>query len=689
MAGAQNMKVNTIYTAIDKMTATHRKIERSNTKMSKKVEANLERMERKFRAVGDRAFKIGRQGLMVATAIAAPLVIFANEAAKFEKSMGNVATIIDTNVEDIEAMGEKILDMSTTLPVPIEELTASLYDIRSAGIAAEDQFEALEVSAKLATAGLSTTSESTNILTSAMNAFKGEGKSSAEIADILFKTVKSGKTTISELTRGFGAVTSSALVAKVSLAELSASTAALTSVGVPTAQSQTMLKALFSEMARDTGKLAQGYKKLVGSNIDVDTTTLGYHETLMQVFEATGRNELAFKNLFSSVEAGGAAFSLVTNASESYLSTLADMEGGADALTGAFEKQQSTTSAQLQLAKNQFQSLAITLGQALLPVINDLLEAVMPMVKSFGRWAKRNKALLGTIFKVSIAVAAFALAVSGIAFTVGVATKAIVIAKGVLMVYKGAVAVITAVQWLWNAAMMANPISMVILAVAALAAGVYLLSRAFKTSTAEQRINNEIQERVVDKTSEQIAESRVLFEQLRRLEVGTQAYNDVLKKIDDIQPGIIEKYNLQAGALENIAAAEAELTKNIIKRAEAEARAELLSEKIKEQQKLQLDTGEFGVLDAFDIFGTADKIGNQKKISSLDEEIDLLANQVTDDELQKVNPDKTVREELLEKKESVEKMGITINADGLPDWIKVQVQPGDFGGSMPSVSPTN
>lgn len=688
-ANAQNMKVNTIYTAIDKMTATHKKIEQSNSKMSKKIEANLTRMERKFRAVGDRANKIGRQGFVTAAAIAAPMVLFANEAATFEKSMSNVNTIIDSNVENIDEMGEKILDMSTTLPAPIEELTSSLYDIRSAGIAAEDQFTTLEIAAKLSAAGLSTTSESTNILTSAVNAFAGEGKSAEEIADILFKTVKAGKTDIAQMTRGFGAVTSSALVAKVSIAELSASTAALTSVGVPTAQSQTMLKALFAEMAKDTGKLAQGYEKLTGGQIEMDTTSEGFHNTLMKLFEATGRNELAFKNLFSSVEAGGAAYSLVTNAQGAYMTTLDDMENGTNALTTAFEKQQKTTSSQLQIAKNTFQSLAITLGQALLPVVNDLLEAIMPSVKAFGRWARRNKELLGTVFKIAGAIAAFSLAVSGVAFAVSAFTKVIAVAKGAMMLYRGATNAIAAAQWLWNAALAAYPIMLIITGIVAATAAVYALTRAFSSQTREQKINAEIQERVVDKTADQIAESKVLFEQLRRLESGSEAYNQVLKKIDEIQPGIIDKYNLQAGALENINAAEKELAKNIIKRAEAEARAELLSEKIKEQQKLKLEQEDVGIFDFLTPTGIVNQVAQAKEIEGLDQDINLLAEQVTQDELAKVDPERTTREELLEKKTQTEKMGITINAEGLPDWIKVHVQPGDFGGSMPETSLTN
>ena len=48
--------------------------------------------------------------------------------------------------------------------------------------------------------------------------------------------------------------------------------------------------------------------------------------------------------------------------------------------------------------------------------------------------------------------------------------------------------IVTAGQWLWNAAMMANPIGLIIAGVAALAAGVYLLAKAFSSSNAEQEM---------------------------------------------------------------------------------------------------------------------------------------------------------------------------------------------------------
>jgi len=48
-----------------------------------------------------------------------------------------------------------------------------------------------------------------------------------------------------------------------------------------------------------------------------------------------------------------------------------------------------------------------------------------------------------------------------------------------------AVRAASAAQWLWNAALAANPIGLVVMAVAALAAGVYLLAKNMKAETAE------------------------------------------------------------------------------------------------------------------------------------------------------------------------------------------------------------
>lgn len=78
-----------------------------------------------------------------------------------------------------------------------------------------------------------------------------------------------------------------------------------------------------------------------------------------------------------------------------------------------------------------------------------------------------------------------------IALTLGGIAAAVLVVKGAMMAWAAAQAIwtgvtvtATAVQWLWNAAMMANPIGLIILAVIALVAGIVLLWQHSETFRA-------------------------------------------------------------------------------------------------------------------------------------------------------------------------------------------------------------
>ena len=93
----------------------------------------------------------------------------------FEKGMSNVSTLVDTSTESMKAMTEEVLAISGRTPVALDELTAALYDVRSAGMSASDAMTILEKSAQLGYAGLGSTKEAVDLVTSSFNAFKLEG----------------------------------------------------------------------------------------------------------------------------------------------------------------------------------------------------------------------------------------------------------------------------------------------------------------------------------------------------------------------------------------------------------------------------------------------------------------------------------------------------------------------------------
>lgn len=174
-----------------------------------------------------------------ATAVVAGLTLSVKNAADFEKGMANVSTIVDTNTESMKDMGDAVLGIAKRTPVLTSDLTMALYDIRSAGVSAADGMNVLEKSAQLGVAGLGSTSESVDLVTSSLNAFKLKGEEASNVYGYIFNAVKYGKTTITGLAQGFGAVAGTVAAANIQLPEYLSAVAALTTTGQPAAQAHT------------------------------------------------------------------------------------------------------------------------------------------------------------------------------------------------------------------------------------------------------------------------------------------------------------------------------------------------------------------------------------------------------------------------------------------------------------------
>jgi hypothetical protein len=145
------------------------------------------------------------------------------------------------------------------------------------------------------------------------------------------------------------------------------------------------------------------------------------------------------------------------------MSELADKTGGAMA------DQAATASGQYAIFTNQMNELQETLGAALLPVI----QALLPLLNSFAGFAAANT----TAIKVLVGVVA---ALSAGILIANAAMKAYAAGQAIV---KAATAAWTAAQWLLNAALTANPIGLVIIAVAALGAALviaYIKSQTFR-----------------------------------------------------------------------------------------------------------------------------------------------------------------------------------------------------------------
>lgn len=310
-------------------------------------------------------------------------------ASKFEKQMSNVATLIDTNVESMKDMKKELLDIATRVPVSIEDLTTALYDVRSAWIQAKDAMSVLEQSAILAESWLWTTQEAVNLLTSAFNTFSIQGYNAEEMAQTLFLAVKNGKTTISELTQWFGSVASIAQNLNVDFKDLVASATALTTSWLSASEAYTQINAVLSAVAKQTPQSVKMAKELWFEFSSTALSTKWLKWFIEDLWVSLKENNITgvkstevLSKLFGRKEALSGVLSLLNSRSEAYNDTLEEMQKGSNALTIAFEKQNSTAEAWIQRINNQIEEQKILLWENLIPTQILWRETILVITKS-------------------------------------------------------------------------------------------------------------------------------------------------------------------------------------------------------------------------------------------------------------------------------------------------------------------
>ena len=360
---SDNLTLKLVLKANDGMSGVVRQAVRSS-------DADFEKLQRSLKDTAAGFDDFGKKAGVAGGALTAVSGLNAKLAGDFEEGINNVSTLIDTNVESLADMSNEVLNIGKNSPKTISDLTEGLYSIRSAGIAASDQFDVLRGSEKLAVAGLATTAEAVDIATSAINAFQLKGQDSVKMYDMLFKVVKYGKTNISEFAQGFGSVAGVVASADIKLDEYSAAVAAMTTTGVKANIAHTQMKAVIAGLSRATDDQVEIFNKLGAKSFkDLIAKSGGMVNALGKIKTAVGGNEAKIISLVGSVEAYNAVMSLTGATNAVYLQTLDDMRNGADSLTEAYAKQTAGFNMQLKIIGNQFQALGIKFGTGLLTVL--------------------------------------------------------------------------------------------------------------------------------------------------------------------------------------------------------------------------------------------------------------------------------------------------------------------------------
>lgn len=366
----------------------------------------LKGMNKSFKDSGLSLEKFSKNAKLAGTAITGVGALMAGKAIKsavtFEKAMSNVNTLFDDSGESAKELEKGIKKLLKSTPKNAEELGASAYSIVSAGIGdATDALEVLNNTQRLAVAGLGTTSEATDIVTSAINAFGKEVSDADDISNSFFLAVKSGKTTVTELAQGFGQVAPLANEMNVKFEDLLSSTSAMTTSGMKASIAYTQIRAALSNLAKPTREMQEAMDVLGVSSFDAMLANDGLVGTFKKLKDTADDNNISLAKMFGSVEGLNAMLMLTGDTGENATKIMGDMENSTNSLTVAYDKQLKTMDSQYNILKNNLNVAMIDLGSQILPLIIPLVQKLTELIGGVStktlKWVTATTLVIGPL----------------------------------------------------------------------------------------------------------------------------------------------------------------------------------------------------------------------------------------------------------------------------------------------------
>ena len=383
---------------------------------------------------------------------------------EFETAMAKVGTIADESQKPLGDMRNEILALSSETGKSVGELAEATYQAISASVATESAVDFVGTANKLAVGGFSDTTTAVDILTTAINAYGMSADDASKISDVLITTQNLGKTSVAQLGASMGMVIPLAAAYNMNLEDLAASYALLTANGTQTAQATTYVKAALNELGSTSSVVGSTLKKQTGktfAELMAEGNSLG--DVLQVLADSVDGDTTAFNNMWSSSEAGVGMLSILNSGTSKYNSLVQAMEGSTGAATTAFEKMSETGEFAQQRFQNATENLKIAIGDELAPVLMELQQSGADAMEWATEFVKEHPEVVAAVTALAAALAVLAAALVGL-----------------LVVQQ-----VTTAFTKFSAALLANPVGAVAVALTALTAAAVAFGAVMKDRTSE------------------------------------------------------------------------------------------------------------------------------------------------------------------------------------------------------------
>ena len=314
-----------------------------------------------------------------AAAVVSGLSAASAAAVDYNESLLQMETLVGVQRTQAQQWKGDLLDLAGTVGVVPQQLAEGMFFVTSAGLRGSEALDTLEASAQASALGLGNVIGVVDAATSAVNAYGFENLSAADATNVLFETVREGKTSADQLAPSLGKVIGLASQMQVEFGEVGGFVAAYTRTSGDAADATTALNALFTSFLSDSPDVIAAYDDLGFSIEDVRASIAndGLADTLVELTrrvrqQATSDVEAAaaLRKIIPEARAVKGILAVTGEQSETYVGISDRVSDSVNEQADAWKTlQERSDKLKLDNAIAQLEGVKIRVGGAVTPIL--------------------------------------------------------------------------------------------------------------------------------------------------------------------------------------------------------------------------------------------------------------------------------------------------------------------------------
>lgn len=430
----------------------------------------------------------------------------AGQYNSFEQSMRQANTMAGKSAGEYKALKGEIAGLSREIPIVREELANGLYQVISNGVPEDNWIDFLRDSAKASVGGVADLGQTVTVTSTIIKNYGMAWSDAGAIQNKIQTTAKNGVTSFEQLAASLPRVTGSASQLGVQLDELMAVFSTTTGVTGNTAEVSTQLAAVLNSLIKPTSEASKAADAM-GIRFDAASIKAcgGFRNFLVELDAAVSDyaarsgqlSETIYGQLFGSAEALRLLGSLTGEQKDTFARNIDAMSESAGTINSVYEEMASTGDSAMTRLQSRMAGFMDAAGS-----ISSVAAPYLEVAANAGIAAGSIAQLVTFVRSLNVASAAAAVAHGAVTAAVKARTLATTTLRGMLVgtiayvrgldlatrtaavgqaIASAATKTWTTVQTALNVVLSANPIGIVVWAIAALVTAIIVAYKKCET----------------------------------------------------------------------------------------------------------------------------------------------------------------------------------------------------------------